>query len=129
MPVREDINQTKYLSIWQLSPFSPQYYRTFFKYTRALFISMRRRDIVEELDEKLKNIESKMGTNIGYIYWVFENMPSLNAFTKSRNPKYQQGYIYKHTMAQWFQEIEDWVFENLIQIEPQIRFTQLKPLG
>ena len=129
MVLREDINQVKFLSIWQLSPMMPMYHRTLFKYSKALFIAMYRKDLAEDLDQQLIKIAEKMGTNIGFVYWIFENMPALNSFTKSKNPKYSEGYIYKYTMAEWFNEIEDWVFEALIQIEPQIRFTQLKPMN
>lgn len=129
MPLREDINQLKYSSIWQLSPLMPNYYRTLFKYSMALFNSMGRSDLTKELQEKIDTIAIRMGTTISFVYWVYENMPALNSFTKSKNPRYEDGYIYKYTIAQWFQDIEDWVYESLIEIEPKIRFTQLKPIN
>jgi len=128
MVLRLDVNESKWTAIWGLSPFMPQYNRTLFKYARSLFASMNRTDLIEDLDQKLALIEKKMGTRMAYVFWVYENLPALNSFTKSRNPTYEDHYIHKHTIATWFQEIEDWIFEKLVELEQYIRFTQQRPL-
>ena len=128
MPIREDPNQQKWYSIWGLSPYMPNYYRTLFKYSKSLFLGMQRPDLIEHLDKQLIKIEQKMGTGMGYIFWVYENLPALNSFTKSLNPAFSDNYIYKHQIATWFQEIEDWVFQTLVELEPHIRFTQQRQM-
>jgi len=128
MAIRSDPNEQKYWTLWQLSPFMPNYFRQLFKYSESIFRGMQREDLIEELKQKIKNIEQKMGVPIAYVYWVYENLPALNSFTKSKNPEYEDTYIYKHTLKQWFEEIEDWIFEKLIELEPEIRFTQLRSM-
>ncbi len=128
--IREDINQVKYALIWKLSPFQPNYWETLFKYTRAFFYGMDRQKLITELDTKIKvGVEDKMGTPIHFVLMVYENLPCLNSFTKSRNPSWENMYIYKYTIREWLTEIEDWIYQKLTEIEPEIRFTRMRELG
>src|SRR4030065_1333515 len=125
MVIRTSPDELKWFSIWQLSPYMPGYYRQLFKYSTSLFRGLGKEELVQELETKITFIATEMGRPIQYVYWVYDNLPALNSFTKSMNPKYEDGYIYKHTIKRWFDEIEDWVFNKIVELEPEIRFTTL----
>ncbi len=126
MVIRQDVSESKWWAIWQLSPFMPNYHKQLFKFSKSLFNGLFRQDLSEELDKQLAVIERRMGVPISYVYWTYENLPALNSFTKSRAVGAQGKYIYKHTMKTWLEKIEDWTFDQIAQLEPEIRFTQLK---
>jgi len=128
--IRSDPNEQKYYTIWKLSPFQPNYWETLFKYSRAFFYGMGHQEFIDELDRLIKiEIEDKMGAKIQFVLMVYENLPFLNSFTKSRNPMYENMYIYKYTIREWLTNIEDWIYERLAECEPEIRFTKLKEMA
>ena len=127
--MREDVNQIKYYTIWKLSPFQPNYWETLFKYTKAFFIGMGHPELVAELNKKIRlEVEDKMGTEISFVLMTYENLPFLNSFTKSKNPELENLYIYKYTIREWLTGIEDWIYEQLGNLEPEIRFTRAKEM-
>lgn len=125
---RRDINATRYQSIFLLpKDNNPNYYTMLFKNTRAFFYGMQREDLVQKLDFIIKHkIEKIMGTSIGNVILTYKNLPTLNSFTRSRNPLYQNTNIYKYAMQEWFEEIEDWIFRNVTALEGEIRFDNTK---
>jgi len=122
--IKRDVNELRYNSIWLLSKEDPNYYANLFKNTKAFFYGMGKEDLAKEMDVKIKNqIEEVMGTSIELILYVHKNLPFLNAFTRSKNPLYADINIYKYTITAWLNEIEQWIFQNVIELEGEIRFT------
>lgn len=86
---------------------------------------MDRQDLVKELNYLIwKEIERKMGVPVSYVLLTYKNLPHSNAYTKSKNPEYIDVKIYKHTLSQWLKTVEDWIFSKLVELEPEIRFTE-----
>ena len=123
--IKRDINELRYNSIWLLSKEgNPDYYKALLKNAKAFFYGMDRMDLIEELTKIIKTkIENVMGANIQSILLTYKNLPALNSFTRSRNPLYADINIFKHTIESWLDEIEEWVFQQAIILEPEIRFT------
>lgn len=122
--IRRDNNELRYNSIWLLSKEDPNYWANLFKNTKAFFYGMERKDLVKEMEYQIKsNIEDIMGTNIELILYVHKNLPFLNAFTRSKNPLYADINIYKYTITAWLTELEQWIFQNVIELEDNIRFS------
>jgi hypothetical protein len=85
---------------------------------------MHREDLVKEMDYQIKSrIEDVMGTSIELVLYVHKNLPFLNAFTRSRNPLYADMNIYKYTITDWLNEIQNWIFQQAMELEGEIRFT------
>lgn len=105
----------------------PNYFDTLFKYTKAFFFGLQHPELIIELEKMIKEeVEDKMGTPISFVLMVYENLPYLNSFTKSRNPAYENMYIYKYTIREWLNVIEKWIYQKLAELEGEIRFTKLK---
>ena len=122
--IKRDVNELRYNSIWLLSKEDPNYWANLFKNTKAFFYGMDREDLVKEMNEQIKTrIEEVMGTSIELVLYVHKNLPFLNAFTRSKNPLYSDINIYKYTITNWLTEIEQWIFQNVIELEGEIRFT------
>jgi hypothetical protein len=122
--IKRDVNELRYNSIWLLSKEDPNYWANLFKNTKAFFYGMGREDLVKEMNQKIKgDIEEIMGTNIELVLYVHKNLPFLNAFTRSKNPLYADMNIYKYTITSWLTEVEQWIFQNVIELEGEIRFT------
>lgn len=122
--IRRDLNELRYNSLWLLTKEDPAYYQNLIKNAKAFFYGMGREDLVDELEKEIKaKIETIMGADINLILQVYKNLPYLNAFTRSKNPTYNHINIHKYTIKQWLEEIERWIFQNTIQLEPEIRFT------
>jgi hypothetical protein len=118
------LNELRYNSIWLLTKEEPNYYANLLKNAKAFFYGMEREDLVKELDLLIKrNIEDVMGTSIELVLYVHKNLPFLNAFTRSKNPLYSDVNIYKYTITGWLDEIEEWIFQQAIELEGEIRFT------
>jgi hypothetical protein len=122
--IKRDINELRYNSIWLLTKEDPNYYANLLKNTKAFFYGMGREDLVKKLDLLIKiRIEEVMGTSIELVLHVHKNLPFLNAFTRSKNPLYADINIYKYTLTAWLNEIEQWIFQQAIELEEEIRFT------
>jgi len=123
--IKRDNNELRYNSIWLLSKEgNPDYYKQLIRNAKAFFYGMGRPDLIEELNQYIKTeIEDTMGTNINNILITYKNLPYLNSFTRSKNPAYADINIYKYTIEEWLDKIEAWIFEQAIQLEPEIRFT------
>ena len=123
--IKRDNNELRYNSIWLLTKEgNSDYYRQLLRNAKALFYGMRRTDLIEELNQLIeKKIEKTMGTSINQIFIAYKNLPSLNSFTRSKNPLYADINIYKYTIEQWLDEIEEFVFQKAITLEEDIRFT------
>lgn len=122
--IKRDVNELRYNSIWLLSKEDPNYWANLFKNTKAFFYGMDREDLVKEMNEQIKTrIEEIMGTSIELVLYVHKNLPFLNAFTRSKNPLYSDINIYKYTITNWLTELEQWIFQNVIELEGEIRFT------
>lgn len=122
--IKRDVNELRYNSIWLLSKEDPNYWANLFKNTKAFFYGMDREDLVKEMNEQIKTrIEEIMGTSIELVLYVHKNLPFLNAFTRSKNPLYSDINIYKYTITNWLNEVEQWVFQQAIELEGDIRFS------
>jgi len=122
--IKRDINELRYNSIWLLTKEDPNYYANLLKNSKAFFYGMDRADLVKEMEKMIKDrIEDIMGTSIELILYVHKNLPFLNAFTRSKNPLYADINIYKYTITAWLNEVEQWVFQQAIELEGEIRFT------
>ena len=122
--IRRDINEVRFNSLWLLSKQEPSYYADLFKNAKAFFYGMGRADLVDEMEAMIKReIEQVMGSSIELILYVYKNLPYLNSFTRSKNPLYADIDIYKYTLTSWLNEIEKWVFQQAVMLEPQIRFS------
>jgi hypothetical protein len=120
---RRDLNELRYNSLWLLSRVDPSYYQDLFKNAKAFFYGMDREDLVDEMNKQIKErIEDIMGSSIELVLYVHKNLPFLNAFTRSKNPLYADINIYKYTITDWLNDIQNWVFQQAIELEGQIRF-------
>jgi len=124
MSLTYDINSEKWFSCWKLNPLAnPEYYEQLFKYFRSLVVGMDKSELIYELNELLaEKIEKPMGASYQSVLYVYKNLPSLSAFTKSNNPEFPDEYVRKYTIKKWLDEIEAWIFEQLILLEPNIKF-------
>ena len=123
--IKRDNNELRYNAIWLLDKGTdPDYYKNLIKNTKAFFYGMNRSDLNRELDKQIHNlIERRVGVDINALLLIYKNLPYLNSFTKSRIAGKQDKYIYKFTIEKWLDEIEKWVFQNVILLEKHIRFT------
>jgi len=130
MSLTYDINSEKWFSCWKLSKIGhPEYYEDLFKYFKSLVIGMNKEELVEELEYLLKSkIEEPMGAPYQSVLYVYKNLPSLNAMTKSNNPEYPDEYVRKYTIKAWLEEIETWIFRQLVSLEPHIKFRDSQKL-
>jgi len=122
--IKRDMSELRFNSLWLLSRADPNYYADLFKNAKAFFYGMDKEDLVKEMDAMIKNrIEDVMGTSIELVLYVHKNLPFLNAFTRSKNPLYSDINIYKYTITDWLNEIQNWIFQQAMELEGQIRFT------
>lgn len=121
-----DIKSEKWLSIWKLNPLGdPDYYEKLFKYFRSLCHSMNQQGLVEVMEEKIKTtVEERMGTELSMVLYVYKNLPALNSMTRSKSPTYHQEYVYKSEIKRWLDDIEEWIFDELVGFETSIRFRE-----
>ncbi len=128
--IREDINQQKLITIWRLSDMQPKYWETLFKWSKAFFYGLDRQDLIEELDRLIRvNIENRFAQPIDMVLYVYENLQALNSFTKIRHSDSDIVQVYKWQIRRWLKEIEDWIYQNITDLEPQIRFTRVKDIA
>ena len=125
-----DINAEKWFSCWKINPLAnPDYYETLFRYFKSLCAGMKRVDLIIELDRLIEEkVESPMGSPLSAVLWVYKNLPALNSFTKSNNLDYVNEYVRKYELKTWLDEVEGWVFDRLVELEPQIRFKDTQKL-
>jgi len=122
--IRRDFNEGRLYAIFLLSRSEPNYFRDLFKNAKALFWGMGREDLIVELDELIEDlIEKPMGSDINTILAVHKNLPTINSFTRSKNPLRMGENVYKHTITIWLQEVETFIFRSAISLESSIRFT------
>lgn len=123
--IKRDVNELRYNSIWLLTKEgNNDYYKQLLRNAKALFYGMQQTKLIDELNQLVEDkIEKIMGTSINNIFLAYKNLPYLNSFTRSKNPLYADINIYKYTIEQWFDEIEDWIFQKAITLEADIRFT------
>lgn len=126
MGISFDINSEKWLSIWKLNPlYNPNYYETLKKYFESLCHGMGKPELIQELNALIKEkLEEPLGSNWQSILFTYKNLPALNSMTKSRNPEYHAEYVRKYELKQWLEDIETWIFKELVQMEPEIRFKE-----
>lgn len=123
--VKRDNNELRLNSILLLpKSHNPDYYAMLFKNTKSFFYGMQRPDLVEDLNYLIKKkIEEVMGADIQEVIITYKNLPSLNSFTRSKLVQYQNINIYKFQIQRWLDEIEEWLFQKVLELEPEIRFT------
>jgi hypothetical protein len=125
--IQRDNNEILYNNIFWLvkdGALSFDYYEQLIRNARALFISMKKDDLIKELNQKIKEeIEDKTGHKINEIYIQYKNMAYLNRFIKHpRNPEIK---INKIMMKEMFNVIEEWIFIQLRDLAKEIRFSML----
>lgn len=125
MAIRRDLNELRYNSILLLpKQGNSEYWATLFRNAKNFFIGMNREDLVEQLNYIIyEKIERIMSADINHILFTYKNLPFLNSFTRSKNPVYAEMNIYKYTIKTWLEQIETWVFQKVIELEGEIRFT------
>jgi len=123
--IRRDMNELRYNAIWLLpKDGNTSYWKMLFKNCKAFFFGMDKPELSKQLDFMIREkLEKPMGTDIQSILIVYKNLPTHNSFTRSRNPVYDGMNIYKFTIEKWLDEIEGWLFQKVIELENQIRFT------
>lgn len=122
--IRRDVSEVRFNSLFLLSKESPNYWKDLFKNAKAFFWGMERDDLVKELDDMIETlIEKPMGSDIDTILNVHKNLPTLNSFTRSRNPLHLGENIYKSTITRWLNEIETFIFKTAMSLEGDINFT------
>lgn len=125
MIIRRDNAEQKYYSLFLLpKDNNPRYFENLIRNAKILYYGLNRKDLIQELDYMLKEmIEKPMGTSIQNVLLVHRNLPTMNSFTRSKNPLYNQENVYKYTIQKWLDDIEMWIFQKAIELEPQIRFS------
>jgi hypothetical protein len=123
--IRRDNNEILYYNIlWLVKDgvTSVDYYEQLIRNSRALFISMRKDNLLKELDDKLKNgIERKTGHKINDLFIKYKNMPYLNNFI--RKPNNPEVNIYKYQLKEMFNDVENWIFLAIRDLASEIRFS------
>lgn len=125
MPLlKRDASELRFNSLMLLpKQNNPDYYTMLFRNAKAFFYGMQRPDLSEDLDYIIKEkIEKIMGANISSVLLTYKNLPTLNSFTRSKLHQFKNYNIYKYTIQGWLDEIENWIFQQVIELEPQIRF-------
>ena len=130
MSYNYDINAEKWFSCWKINQLSnPDYYEDLFRYFNSLCAGMKKTSYIIELKELIRvKIEEPMGSPLQSVLWVYKNLPTLNSFTKSKNPEYRNDYVYKYELKMWLDEIQAWLFDKLVDLEPEIRFKDAQKL-
>ena len=130
MSLTYDINAEKWFSCWKLNPLAnPEYYEQLFRYFKSLAAGMKKIELIYELNELLvEKIEKPMGASYQSVLYVYKNLPTLNSFTKSNNPEFPEEYVRKYTIKKWLDEIEAWIFDELVKLEPSINFRDSQKL-
>ena len=130
--LRADANVEKYRAVWQISgSLQPNVHVTAIRYFKSICQALERDDLITELDQLIYlKIERPLGCDILRAEHVFKNLPALNAYTRTQSEFVDEygSVIYKWQLNQSFEEIMDWMFRNLVQLEPDIRFSSEKPL-
>ena len=122
--IRRDVSEVRFNSLFLLSKESANYWKDLLKNAKAFFWGMERQDLVDELNNMIEVlIEKPMGSDIDTILNVHKNLPTLNSFTRSRNPLHMGENIYKSTITRWLNEIETYIFKTAMSLEDQINFT------
>lgn len=130
MSLTYDVNAEKWFSCWKIDPLAnPEYHETLFRYFKSLAAGMGRADLVAKLNDLIhEKIERPMGSTYQAVLYVYKNLPTLNSFTKSKNPDFPEEYVYKYTIKGWLDEIEAWIFDTLVTLEPLIKFRDSQKL-
>ena len=130
MSLTYDINAEKWFACWKLNPMAnPDYYEMLFKYFRSLVAGMGYPNLITELEDMIhEKIEKPMGAEYQAVLHTYKNLPSLNSFTKSLNPEYPTEYVKKHEIKKWLTHIENWIFSELVNLEPSINFKDAQKL-
>lgn len=126
MPIiRRDANELRYNSLWLLpKQNNPDYYAMLIKNAKGFFYGMNRPDLVEDLNYIIKEkIEKTMGAELNNVLLTYKNLPTLNSFTRSKQTQYSKINIHKYTIQTWLDEIEEWIFRQIVRLEGEIRFT------
>jgi hypothetical protein len=85
---------------------------------------MAREDYIKELEKQIcHKVERKLGSSIQNILLTYKNLPYLNSFTRNQADANNTTRIYKYEIERWLDEIEKWIFQTVIQLEPQIIFS------
>lgn len=122
--LRRDQNELRFNSLFLLSRSDSNYWKDLFRNAKAFFWGMDRDDLVKELYDMIETlIEKPMGSDIDTVLNVHKNLPTLNSFTRSRNPLHLGENIYKSTITRWLTEIETFIFRTAMSLEEQITFT------
>jgi len=98
---------------------------------RNICISLNRPDLIEEMDNMVKElIEKPMGANLDTVQMIYKNMPYLNSFTRTQSEYIDEMgmRIYKWQIKERFEKIIDWMFIQLVALEPEIKFRAEKPI-
>ena len=102
---------------------NPVYYKNLFRNTKNFFFGMKKEDLINELDILIRDkLEKRMGANIQQILLVYKNLPYMNSFTCAKHGD-DVDYVYKFTIEKWLDEIEKWIMQKVIELEPLIRFS------
>jgi len=124
--VRIDENVSKYQSIWLMSSAPiPDQYKTAFRYFKNLCMSLERYDLIRQLDKHINElIEKPLGADLDIVQMIYKNMPYMNSFTRTHTDYTDilGAKIYKYQIKQRFETIMDWIFIQLVQLEPRIKF-------
>jgi hypothetical protein len=123
--LKRDNNELRYNSIWLLEKRgNPDYYKQLIRNAKGLFYGLEREDLVKELDKYIKyKIENKMGAKIQYVLLIYKNLPYLNSYTRSKIIGNEWRDIHKYDLETWLDEIEKWIFQHVIVLEPEIIFS------
>jgi hypothetical protein len=121
--IRRDVNEIRFNAIFLLSKSDPNFWRDLLKNARVFFYGMNQPELIKELDEMVEYlIEKPMGSDINTILLIHKNLPTMNSFTRSRNPLHTGENIYKSTITMWLQKVEDFIYQKAISLEGQIHF-------
>lgn len=109
----------------------PDQYRIACRYFRNICMSLDRYDLIEELAQLIKDkLEKPLGADVDTIQMIYKNMPYLNSFTRTQSEYVDElgSKIYKYDIKKRFEEVMDWMFTQLVQLEPSIRFRAEKQI-
>ncbi|CAK0747185.1 hypothetical protein CCP1ISM_260002 [Azospirillaceae bacterium] len=120
--IKRDNNELRYNSIFLLTKQgNPDYYKELIRNSRAFFYGMRREDLNDEMNNFIKkNIEKRCGKSIDYVLLIYRYMNNFKNFMM--NP-HTEKYIYKQELNKWLDQLEQWIFINVVKLEDNIRFT------
>lgn len=125
--VRPSFVENLYNTLFQLEPDRPYYYLFVVRTAKSIFMVLGFEELLEQLDKKIRDeIEIPLQSQFVPVIHAYYNprfMLSKRAYTKVGDSiDYKEVTRYEIMMR--LENVKDWVYDNVVQLSPYIRFTR-----